>query len=70
MSYFLTIPAVSPPCFHIMAVASQEPGETPLGSSPQIYTVRVSVTSQKEYFFPLRYVKTEMKNKNEIYMPQ
>ena len=24
----------------------------PKGSSPQIYTVRVSVTSQKEYFFP------------------
>ena len=40
-----------------------------LGSSPQIYTVRVSVTSQKEYFFSLK-ICQNWNEKHKSYMPQ
>ena len=40
-----------------------------LGSSPQIYTVRVSVTSQKEYFFSLK-ICQNWNEKHKMYMPQ
>ena len=47
--------------FHLKTFGEDEVQQT-CGRTPQIGTVRVSVTSPNKYFVPSRFGKTELKN--------